>query len=260
MTSTSSDQIAFIANIRKALGHTAADAPDRRATIFDRAVGNESGTLLDVIRQRSHDDRRLLLARFSEQARPLNLNVTPVPDSAAAADAIVDLVAATTPEWGDRKSVIRWPDPLLDDLDLETRLATQGIPVHTTRLDPKAPVDKQRAVIRRQTIDAYIGVTTADFCLADTATLVMKSRPHQARSVSLVPSIHVAVVRLDRMLADLKELYALLRWDDTQWREGLTHHMVMISGPSKTADIELVMVHGAHGPRAVHVVVITGRQ
>ncbi|MGD9972421.1 MAG: LUD domain-containing protein [Desulfatirhabdiaceae bacterium] len=74
----------------------------------------------------------------------------------------------------------------------------------------------------------------------------------------LVPSIHVAVIRLEQLLADLKELYALLRWDAGQQAEGLTHHMVMISGPSKTADIELVMVHGAHGPREVHLVVITG--
>lgn len=258
MSLSASHQEPFLATIRRALGQTTDTIADRRSKLFDRRLDTDTRTILDTIHQRSHDDRQLLLDRFCEQAKPLHLNIIPVTNKAAAADAIVELVATTTPEWGDQN---RWfaGRILLDELDLETRLATQEVPVHTTRLDTATPVDDQRAAIRGQVIDAYIGITTADFCLADTATLVMKSRPDQARAVSLVPSIHVAVVRLDQLLADLKELYALLRWDNTQWKAGLTHHMVMISGPSKTADIELVMVHGAHGPRAVHVVVITGR-
>jgi L-lactate dehydrogenase complex protein LldG len=68
----------------------------------------------------------------------------------------------------------------------------------------------------------------------------------------------VAVITLDQLLADLKELYTLLRWDPSQKTEGLTNCMTFISGPSKTADIEMVMVHGAHGPRELHLFVITG--
>ena len=257
MTVSESNRRPFIANVRRALGHTADSDRKRRERIFGQPISPASKTVLEAIRGRSREDRLVLLDRFCEQAKPLNLNVIPVTDNAAASAAIVDLVAATAPEWGSEKSVVRWPDPLLDALGLETRLAAQKVPVHTTRPDTAAPIEEQRALVRRQTIDAYIGVTTADFCLADTATLVMKSRPGRARSVSLMPSVHVAVVRLGQMLADLKELYAVLRWDEKQWAEGLTHHMVLISGPSKTADIELVMVHGAHGPRAVHTVVIT---
>ena len=251
-------QQAFIANIRQALGRGTADASDRRKAIFEQPASAEVLSLLEIVRQRSHAGRLALLDRFCELAGPLNLAVTPVVDGDAAATAIADIVANTEPEWGEQKSIVRWPDPLLDGLNLETRLATRDIPVHTTRLDAGKPVDDQRQTIRRQAIDAYIGITTADFCLADTATLVMKSRPDRAPTTCLVPSIHVAVVRLEQMLADLKELYALLRWDEAQWAEGLSRHLWMISGPSKTADIELVMVHGAHGPRAMHVVVITG--
>ena len=86
----------------------------------------------------------------------------------------------------------------------------------------------------------------------------MKARPGQARSVSLVPSIHVAVITLDQIVRDLEELYALLRNDLGQSGEGLGRCTTFISGPSKTADIELTMVHGAHGPRALHLFVITG--
>ena len=76
--------------------------------------------------------------------------------------------------------------------------------------------------LRWRIIDSYIGITSADFCLADTATLVMRTRPDQPRSVSLVPSIHVAVIEQSRIIADLKELYTLLKWDPQQSKEGLT--------------------------------------
>ena len=77
-----------------------------------------------------------------------------------------------------------------------------------------------------------------------------------SRSTSLVPSIHIAVIHMDQIIADLKELFALLKWDPEYSSEGLTNCMTFISGPSKTADIEATMVHGAHGPREVYIFVI----
>ena len=93
--------------------------------------------------------------------------------------------------------------------------------------------------------------------MADSATMVMRTRSGQARTVSLLPSIHVAVIEFGQIIADLKELYALLKWDPHTCKEGLTNCMTFISGPSKTADIEATMVHGAHGPREVHLFVVT---
>jgi L-lactate dehydrogenase complex protein LldG len=57
----------------------------------------------------------------------------------------------------------------------------------------------------------------------------------------------------------MKELFALLRWDERFQAEGLSNYMSFISGPSKTADIEATMVHGAHGPREVHLIILTGQ-
>jgi L-lactate dehydrogenase complex protein LldG len=131
----------------------------------------------------------------------------------------------------------------------------------TDPIDPHADGEAERAERERQRADiiaSFIGVTTADFCLADTATLVMRNRPGQPRSVALVPSIHIGLITLDQVLADTKELFALLRWDERFRQEGLSNYMSFISGPSKTADIEAVMVHGAHGPREVHLFVISG--
>jgi len=106
--------------------------------------------------------------------------------------------------------------------------------------------------------NAFIGITSADYCIAETATLTMKTRPGQPRCVSLLPSIHVAVVRLDQILWNLKELYLLLKWDSYEQAEGITDCMTFISGPSKTADIEATLVHGAHGPRELYLFVLKG--
>lgn len=74
-------------------------------------------------------------------------------------------------------------------------------------------------------------------------------------AVSLVPSVHVAVIKASQILSDFVSFYAMLEQQQSD-PETLTRRMTLISGPSKTGDIELVMVHGAHGPRALHLVVI----
>lgn len=254
------NQETFIQNIRHALGISPENAGQRKAAVFSsrESVPPDQARLIEAVQSRSRTDHQTLLHRLEEEGKPLNLNVIPVKDEAEASAAIARLVAETRPEWGDQKSLVQWDHPLIQSLHLSKALEDQNVPVHTAAFqkdrDEERP--RQRAKIREQVIDAYIGVTSADFCLADTATLVMKSRPGEARSVSLVPSIHVAVIRQEQILTDLKELYALLKYDPAH--QTLPHHMVFISGPSKTADIELVMVHGAHGPRALYLYVITG--
>lgn len=254
----------FIQNLRNSLGKGTGDIEARKAAIFTSAktgLPEAQTRLLDTVRTRDREAQLKLLDRLIEEGKPLNLNVVPVKDTAEASAAIAALVAETSPEWGDEKSLVQWDHPLVRELNLEESLKDQDVPVSTAAYSGSESSDEEkaekRAEIRQKVIDAYIGVTSADYCLADTATLVMKSRPGEARSVSLLPSIHVGVIRLEQILFDLKELYALIKWDSDQ-KEDLPHHMVFISGPSKTADIELVMVHGAHGPRALTLYVITG--
>ena len=247
--------------IRTALGHEP-DVARKVKDLFDRGPSAEDIELMDRVRRRSAEDRQTLLERVIEAGKPINLNVTALPDSAYATAAIVRLVAEKNPEWGDAKQIAAWRHPLIDRLNLPEALDRLQVPVHVTApipadADPRfdrAERERQRAGI----IASFIGVTSADFCLADTATLVMRSRPGQPRSAALVPSIHIAVIHLDLILADMKELFALLRWDERYRPEGLSNYMSFISGPSKTADIEATMVHGAHGPREVHLFVITG--
>ena len=154
-----------------------------------------------------------------------------------------------------------WQHPLIERLNLLDSLAAEKVALSVTDLDATQlegfSEEEKREQLRKQVIESYIGITSADFCMADTATLVMRTRPGQARSVSLVPSIHIGVIYLNQIIWDLKELYALLNFDSEAQKEGLTNCMTFISGPSKTADVEATMVQGAHGPREVYVYVIT---
>jgi L-lactate dehydrogenase complex protein LldG len=129
------------------------------------------------------------------------------------------------------------------------------IPVYVADREPGA-ADRLKA-FRKHAEGAFIGITAADYCIAETATLTMKTRPGQPRCVSLLPSIHIAVIRLAQIISNLNELYTLLKWNPAAQAEGITRCMTVITGPSKTADIEATLVHGAHGPREVYIVVLT---
>jgi L-lactate dehydrogenase complex protein LldG len=95
--------------------------------------------------------------------------------------------------------------------------------------------------------DVDLGVTEADFVLPETGTLGLFSSPSQPRQVSLVPRIHLAIVHPSVFRADLHEVFA----------EAKTHpYMVFVTGPSRTADIELTVTIGVHGPKVLHVWVV----
>ena len=98
---------------------------------------------------------------------------------------------------------------------------------------------------------ADIGITSADYALADTGTLVMLASPREARMISLLPPLHIAVVPQDRILTGLDELFSLLPSPADQ-----TSSMVLITGPSRTADIEQILVRGVHGPGQICVVIV----
>ena len=105
--------------------------------------------------------------------------------------------------------------------------------------------------LRAECASADFGITSADYALADTGTLVMIASPEEARMVSLLPPVHVAVVPRERILTGLDELFSVLPRPAE-----ITSSMVLITGPSRTADIEQILVRGVHGPGEIHVIVV----
>jgi L-lactate dehydrogenase complex protein LldG len=251
MASTSQDK--FLIKLKSAL----CDVPDNlRITGPCPATGEDEiyQASLDVIKQRPRNDRLALLEKMISEGRTINLEVVPIKNLETAGEHIKQLVVAKKPERGSSKQVTAWEHPLVESLNLENRFKDISVPVFFTKFKSH----DEKALLRERIPHAFIGVTSADFCIADSATLVLKARPGQARSVSLAPSIHIAVIRLEQIIADLNELYTLLKYDPRHQKEGLTRCMTFITGPSKTADIEAIMVHGVHGPREVYIYVITG--
>ena len=107
------------------------------------------------------------------------------------------------------------------------------------------------AALREACASAAAGITSADYVLADTGTLVMLSSGDEARMISLLPPAHIAVVPADRVLTGLDELFSVLPDPG-----GVTSSMVLITGPSRTGDIEMTLVRGVHGPGEFTVILV----
>lgn len=105
--------------------------------------------------------------------------------------------------------------------------------------------------LRSACASSDVGVTSADYALADTGSLVMISSPKEARLVSLLPPTHVAVVPAGNILTGLDQLLT-----EEPMPAEKTSSMVLITGPSRTADIEQILVRGVHGPGEIHAVIV----
>jgi len=102
---------------------------------------------------------------------------------------------------------------------------------------------------RREQALAEIGVTGCDAAIAETGSLAMISAPGRSRIVSLLPPAHLAIVTADRLTFSMAEFFAD--------RAGALRHAAsctFITGPSRTADIELTLTLGIHGPGKVTIV------
>lgn len=93
-----------------------------------------------------------------------------------------------------------------------------------------------------------VGVTDVQGAVAETGSIVCAAGVGRGRGLSLVPPVHVAVVRASQIVADLVDLFGSFG--------EVASGVVLITGPSKTADIEGVLITGVHGPREVHVVLV----
>jgi len=98
--------------------------------------------------------------------------------------------------------------------------------------------------------DFDCGVTDVYSAVAETGSLVVRASVAQGRAISLVPKIHIAIVEAGQIVPDLIDLFANLT------RDGLGSAVSLITGPSKTSDIEMTLVIGVHGPMKVQVFVV----
>lgn len=101
--------------------------------------------------------------------------------------------------------------------------------------------------------DIDVGITTAQAAIAETGTLVLDSSRERNRLVSLVPPVHIAIVDASSIFQTLAEALAFIHQDGN-----ISPAVTFITGPSRTADIELTLAIGVHGPQELYVIVNDG--
>jgi L-lactate dehydrogenase complex protein LldG len=153
-----------------------------------------------------------------------------------ARDHVVDLAR----ERG-AKLLVRWDDEELDALGVDAPLSEAGVEVVAWR---------GLSDFREVTARADIGLSTADWAIAETGSLVLSSGPGRGRSVTLLPPTYVAVIPAARVLRDVPEAI------EKHAGGVLPSNVCFHTGPSRSGDIEMSLVTGMHGPGDVHVILL----
>ncbi len=175
-------------------------------------------------------DRKQYLSLFGQNLEKLAGKVLIVRDKASVVPALRDLLAG--------KSAVASNAPFLKACGI-------------TGLDGVQSGFTDREALREACATADVGITSADYALAATGTLVLLASPQEARLISLLPPLHVAVFPQSRILANLDQLLT-----EVPMPSARTSSMVLITGPSRTADIEQILVRGVHGPGEVYAIVV----
>ena len=180
--------------------------------------------------------------KLSENCTPLGITLHIAETEGEVEDITVDIIRTKDPEFSYNRHIIQHNHPDISGMKLWKRFNRESVTVHTTFAGDSEVTEK--------TIASYIGITAPAITIAESATLVQLTSPGCPRSTSLVPSIHIALIRSENLVKNLEEAYALIEDIDTK------ESFVFISGPSKTADIEAHLVHGAHGPKELHIILL----
>lgn len=161
--------------------------------------------------------------------------------SALAAPEVPSHIAGLLRERGARE-VLWAPDPLPGELALGETLGKEGITI--------VPAGKEPAALR----EVPAGITGALAGVAESGTLLLGGEPRGPwQWASLLPPLHVALVREEQICASLDEAFRVLH----ESLQGGREEFVWITGPSRTADIAITLLLGMHGPKELHVVVVT---
>lgn len=172
-----------------------------------------------------------LTQRFIAEAEKIGCRVYAAEDAAAAVSHLFMILN------GD-KQISAWDDAYLPIPEFSGTLQTAGVSI-------TAPDDRY----------VRVGVSGVDAGLAATGSLLFSSGQGKYRTVSLLPTVYVAIMTTTQIVPDLET------WFDLQKERGLdqfrqSSNTVIISGPSKTADIAQELILGAHGPKEVHIIVL----
>ena len=167
--------------------------------------------------------------RFVDKLRAASGIVTRVDDPAGIAQA----VRAHVEKWRLPFELVVAPDPALDDIPWSNRFT----------------------IARRAAVGAdRVSVTGAFAGIGETGTVVLLSSPLSPTTLNFLPEDHLIVLRESCLLRYQEDAWAALR----QRTDAFPRTVNLITGPSKTGDVEQTIFEGAHGPRRMHVILVNG--
>jgi L-lactate dehydrogenase complex protein LldG len=251
-----SSQEAFLSRVRRALHKERLPEAAHQPLFFDDPQLQKKAASL---RERLRTQRPALITQLQEQLTAVGGVVTCASSSAEAVTYISRLAQEKRASL-----IVCWQSEILRALEVGTILQQQGITVQVTAPPqeegqspvPEAEFAETRRLMRDLSARADIGLSGVDFAIAETGTLVLAAQPGHMRGVSLLPPVHIAVVRAEQIVATMADYLLLLRAAGPEVQQRLTSCVSFITGPSRTGDIELTLVVGVHGPGELHLVIL----
>ncbi|MCH7734428.1 MAG: lactate utilization protein [Chloroflexi bacterium] len=246
------DRNEFLQMVRDSLGVASGRViePDDATAFFEDQSGVSDQAA--AVREHADSSRADLLDEMADAAEEIGwvIHRSTSPEDAVAAVTEICRSAGA-------KSVLRSTHDVFERVPVDAALSAEGMAVSTAtrdRSDDDAVDLERRLELRERAFDTDVGITGVDYAVAETGTVVINPRQGVSRLVSLTPPIHIAILEAGQVLPSLDELF-LLAHDDfqTSAHRGMIN---LISGPSRTADIEANLVIGVHGPVEVHLVIV----
>jgi L-lactate utilization protein LutC len=184
------------------------------------------------------------LARFVSNLEQV-AGVAHLVDPRSTADAVVSILRSY-----EATRTLAWDEAAIGGFGVHAALDAAEIDIvgSSVGADPES-----RARRHAEYGELIAGVTGADAGLAESGSIVLASGPGRGRMVSLIPKVHVAILRSADIHESLSH-YAMARPDAAS----ATGNLVIITGPSRTGDIETHLNLGVHGPHHLHVVIVDG--
>ena len=232
----------MLARIRKALG-TPPGGPS--TTREPRSDWQDLGPVLPPIPPEE------LVPKFEEELR----KVSGVAYRVGSADALEETLGRIS-SAAQVRTVVLSRNPLLGRLGLADKLSSRGLAVATWDDERAASEAHAEPSFRQQCFAAEMGISGVEFVLAESGTLVLASRTEGSQLASLAPPVHVALYQRSQVYASLEEILERLPVPRAPNEPLPGRSVVFITGPSRTADIEQILIRGVHGPREVHAILV----
>ncbi len=246
-----SDRAKFLQVVRTALGATSgrpvAPAPESGLSVSAAELYEAASLVRAEMARRAGP----LLESLAESARSTGWQVARAQTHEDAAEAVTSICRN-----GGVKAALRSAEDIFDRVPVDRALAASGVKTSVMARPPGAPGDTQGTPAERRAavFSADAGITGGDYAVVETGTLVVHPRKGLSRLISLAPPRHIAIIERGSVLPSLDELFILER--EAHLRGTLRSSMNLISGPSRTGDIEATIIFGIHGPLEAHLVLV----